>query len=66
MKTLFDVQNILKRFGTFIYTGDRGADLEMMHGELQELFQNGLIQNDEFRLAILIIKSEQSKLNKLN
>jgi uncharacterized protein YqgQ len=66
MNTLFDVQNILKRFGTFIYTGDRSADLELMYGELQELLQNGLIQNDEFRQAILIIRSEQSKLKKLN
>ncbi|WP_408006761.1 YqgQ family protein [Pseudalkalibacillus sp. A8] len=63
MKTILDVQQFLKRFGTFIYTGNRSADLEMYSSEIQELFQNGMISNEEFRKAILIIKSEQNKLN---
>lgn len=66
MKTLFDIQNLLKRFGTFIYTGDRSADLDLMHGELQELYQSGLIQSDEYRQAILIIRREQSKYKNIH
>ncbi|WP_261129458.1 YqgQ family protein [Bacillus sp. Marseille-Q3570] len=63
MKTVLDVQQFLKRFGTFIYTGNRMADLELYHSEIQELYQNGMISNEEYRNAILIIKSEQNKLN---
>ncbi|WP_349407809.1 YqgQ family protein [Pseudalkalibacillus sp. SCS-8] len=66
MKTLFDVQNLLKRFGSFIYTGNRKADLELMQGEIQELFQNGMIDTDDFRQATLILRSEINKQDKLN
>ncbi|MCF6137902.1 YqgQ family protein [Pseudalkalibacillus berkeleyi] len=66
MKTLFDIQNLLKRFGTFIYTGDRSADLDLMRGELQELYEGGLIQSDEYRQAILIIRREQSKYKNIH
>ncbi|WP_443142934.1 YqgQ family protein [Pseudalkalibacillus sp. R45] len=58
-----DVQQLLKRFGTFIYTGNRKADLDLYQFEIQELHQNGMISNEEYRNAILIIKSEHNKLN---
>ncbi|NAP01271.1 DUF910 family protein [Halomonas sp. MG34] len=30
MKTIYDVQQLLKRYGSFVYTGDRLGDLELM------------------------------------
>ena len=37
MKTYYDLQQYLKRFGTFIYIGDRLAELELMETEIREL-----------------------------
>ncbi len=36
MKTYYDLQQYLKRFGTFIYIGDRLAELEMMEAEIRK------------------------------
>ena len=30
METVYDVQQLLRRFGAFIYTGNRHSDLTMM------------------------------------
>ena len=35
MNTLYDVQQLLKSFGIFIYVGDRTADLELMEAEVK-------------------------------
>ena len=37
MKTIYDIQQYLKKFGAIIYTGDRIADLQLMEMEVQEL-----------------------------
>ena len=58
MKTVYDVQQLLKKFGTIIYTGDRKADLMLMHDELRELFQANVIEPTEFQSAALLIKRE--------
>ena len=42
MKTVYDVQQLLKKFGTIIYIGDRLADLELMEEELKQLYQSQL------------------------
>lgn len=39
MKTIYDVRQLLKRFGTVIYVGDRLADLELMEDEIREMYQ---------------------------
>ncbi|MDF8253679.1 DUF910 family protein, partial [Listeria monocytogenes] len=43
MKVLFDVQNLLKKFGIYVYIGKRLYDIEVMKIELQRLYDNGLI-----------------------
>ncbi|MEH7074037.1 YqgQ family protein [Neobacillus drentensis] len=58
MKTIYDIQQFLKRFGTFIYIGDRVADLELMEMELKELYQSQLIEPKEFQTALLILRHE--------
>ncbi|SFD69075.1 Uncharacterized protein YqgQ [Bacillus sp. OV194] len=63
MKTLYDVQQLLKRFGIFIYTGHRMADLELMQDELRTLYDSGLIDQQEFKLALLIIKANYQKFS---
>lgn len=58
MKTIYDVQQILKRFGIYIYTGDRIGDLELMSFEISELFQAGFIGKNEYQMAILLLRRE--------
>lgn len=58
MKTVYDIQQLLKQFGTIIYIGDRVADLELMETELKELYQSQLIETREFQTALLILRHE--------
>ena len=44
MKTLYDVQQLLKTYGTFIYLGDRASDIAMMMLELDELQEAGVLE----------------------
>lgn len=62
MKTMYDVQQLLKRFGTFIYTGDRIGDLELIEFEINELYQSQFIHTTEFNMCKLIIKKEKTRL----
>ena len=39
MKTIYDIQQFLKKFGTIIYVRDRVATLELMRDEVQELYR---------------------------
>jgi uncharacterized protein YqgQ len=58
MKTIYDIQQFLKQFGTFIYIGDRVADLELMEAELRELFHSQLIETRDYQTALLILRHE--------
>ena len=58
MNTLYDVQQLLKSFGIFIYVGDRSADLELMEAEVKELYQSNLIDVRDYQMAILLLRRE--------
>ncbi|HGD6795339.1 TPA: YqgQ family protein [Streptococcus agalactiae] len=58
MKVLFDVQNLLKKFGIYVYIGKRLYDIEVMKIELQRLYDNGLISSDDYLKAELILRRE--------
>ncbi|WVE39936.1 YqgQ family protein, partial [Priestia megaterium] len=58
MNTLYDVQQLLKSFGIFIYVGDRTADLELMEAEVKELYQSNLIDVRDYQMAILLLRRE--------
>ena len=58
MKTLYDVQQILKRYGIFIYVGKRMWDIELMMIELKKIHSQGLMEDDEYFKALLILKKE--------
>ncbi|MFR2165436.1 MAG: YqgQ family protein [Streptococcus salivarius] len=51
MKTLYDVQQLLKQFGIVVYLGKRLYDIEMMKIELEALYQNGLVDKDNYLTA---------------
>ena len=58
MKVLFDVQNLLKKFGIYVYIGKRLYDIEVKKIELQRLYDNGLISRDDYLKAELILRRE--------
>ncbi|GIN60474.1 hypothetical protein J27TS8_04670 [Robertmurraya siralis] len=58
MKSIYDIQQFLKRFGTIIYVGDRIATLELMEEELKDLYQSQLIETKEFQSALLLLRHE--------
>lgn len=64
MKTLFDVMQLLKRYGTVIYTGDYQADLELMEEEIRELHRLQFITPQEFTTALLILRQKSSSRKK--
>ena len=58
MKTLFDVQQLLKRFGIYIYIGKRLYDIEVMKLEHEKLYENGLSDKTEYLEAELVLRHE--------
>ena len=58
MKTLYDVQQLLKQFGIVVYLGKRLYDIEMMKIELEDLYQNGLVDKDNYLTAEMILRRE--------
>lgn len=65
MVSIYDIQQLLKKFGTIIYTGDRIADLQLMRDELRELNQSQLIDPQDYQTALFLLKQEiQKELNK--
>ncbi|PLS15242.1 DUF910 domain-containing protein [Bacillus sp. M6-12] len=58
MKTIYDVQQFLKKFGTIIYIGDRVADLELMEAEVRELYSSQLIETRDFQMAMLLLRQQ--------
>jgi len=58
MESVYDVQQLLKQYGTIIYVGDRLADLELMEEELKEMYQSQLIDVKDYQMALLIVRHE--------
>lgn len=61
LKEYWDVIRLLKRFGAYIYTGDRRADILLMQAELKDLYDDGLIMKEDYISASLLIRNELSK-----
>lgn len=61
IKSVYDVRQLLKQFGTIIYVGDRLGDLQLMEAELKQLQTSQLIDPKDFQMALLIIRQEIQK-----
>lgn len=64
MNSIYDVRQLLKSFGIYIYIGDRIADLELMETEIKELYQSQLIDSKDYQMAILLLRQEAQKEKK--
>ncbi len=62
MKTMIDIYELLKRFGIYIYTGDRLGDLELIQDEVKELYKTRLLESKDYQTAILIIRQEERRV----
>ncbi|NHM30306.1 YqgQ family protein [Neobacillus terrae] len=61
MRSIYEIQQFLKTYGTIIYIGDRVADLELMEAEITELYNSQLIEQKDFDSALLLLRREIQK-----
>lgn len=57
--TYFDLIQFMKTYQTFVYTGNRQADLDLLEEEVRELRKLGLVDQDFFIKALLVIRKER-------
>ena len=62
MKDFFGVLQLLKRFGIYVYTGNRNDDIAMVQSEVKDLYDNGLLMQEDYLQAMLILRNEAAKL----
>ncbi|KGR81578.1 YqgQ family protein [Lysinibacillus odysseyi] len=62
MKTMIDIYDLLKRFGIYIYTGDRLGDLKLIEDEVKELYKTRLLESNDYQTAMLIIRQEERRV----
>lgn len=60
-KDLTYINDILLRFGSYVYDKDMINRLELMKMEIQELYRNKLISKEEYLNSILIINKRMSE-----
>ncbi|USS89917.1 YqgQ family protein [Fructilactobacillus cliffordii] len=58
MRNLYDVQQLLKQFGIYVYVGKRIWDIEVMALELDHLYEAQVISRSDFMAAKLVLKHE--------
>ncbi len=58
MRTVYDVQQLLKKYGTIIHLGNRLWDIELMMIELKQLEEVGVLDRETFIQAMLVLKRE--------
>ena len=58
MKTLYDVQRLLKQFGIYVYLGKRLYDIEMMKIELERIYDAGLMDKLDYLEAEAVLRRE--------
>lgn len=62
MKDLLGVIKFLKRFGIYVYAGNRKDDIDLMRSEVKDLYDHGLISEEDYLTATLILRSELSRM----
>lgn len=62
MKDYLAVIQLLKRFGIYVYTGNKKDDIDMVQSEVKDLYDNGLLMKEDYLKAVLILRSEAAKM----
>ena len=58
MKTLYDVQQLLEKYGILVHVGKRIWDIELMALELDNINPAGLIDQHDYLIAKMILSPE--------
>ncbi|MBP1043726.1 ROK family glucokinase [Vagococcus sp. BWB3-3] len=58
METLYDVQQLLKSYGTVVYLGKRLWDIEMIGIEIDSLYQAGILELTTYQQIKMILTRE--------
>lgn len=58
MQKLYDVQQLLKKFGVYVYVGKRLWDIEVMAMEIDHLYKAKVISKNDFLSAKLVLNHE--------
>lgn len=61
MQSLYDIIQLLKHYGTYIYTMDFLGDLQLMEDEVKELYKAGIMDIKDYQMALLILRQEATK-----
>ena len=58
LKTLYDVQQLLKKYGILVHVGKRKWDIELMAIELDNLYKAGILEKKVYLNAKLVLSHE--------
>ncbi|MEY9976131.1 YqgQ family protein [Lysinibacillus sp. RC79] len=62
MDKMLDIYELLKTYGTYIYTRDAIGDLMLMEDEIRELYKANVLDIKDYQMALLLIRQETTKL----
>ncbi|SCX56431.1 YqgQ family protein [Lysinibacillus fusiformis] len=63
MDKMLDIYELLKTYGTFIYTRDPIGDLMLMEDEIKELYKANVLDIKDYQMALLLIRQETTRLH---
>ncbi len=62
MDKMLDIYELLKTYGTYIYTRDPIGDLILMEDEIKELYKANVLDIKDYQMALLLIRQETTRL----
>ncbi|MEG0451060.1 MAG: DUF910 family protein [Lysinibacillus sp.] len=62
MKSILDIYDLLKTYGTYIYTRDRLGDLALIEDEIRELYKMRVLDIQDYQMALLLLRQETTKV----
>lgn len=64
LETVYDVQQLLKKYNTFIYIGNQTADCLLMQSEIKDLYDSGMLEQKDYIRATAILRGRLQSLEK--
>lgn len=61
MKNLYDVQQLLEKYGVLVHVGKRIWDIELMAIELDNIHRSNLLDEHDYLIAKLILQREHER-----
>lgn len=61
MKNMYDIRQLLKKYGIFVYTGHPIGDIEQMMTEIKDLYAYHMLDKQQYLQAIMLLQKEKNK-----